>query len=232
MAAKKRFGLVDTGDAILVAPGNSNTAVVETVVKPTGERTYGEISLTLLQPNPYQPRMRPNEKKLQELAYSMRENGLIEAIVVRQSEHILGEYEIVCGHRRVKAAKLLKWERIRAEILSTCSDCQMQLIAVIENDQREDLHPLEVAAAYTSLLQMVDASGKRYTVRSLGKALGKNKDHIQMVKDLLTTPEDVKALFDEFPGFPIRLANELADLPEGDRAYLIDEYREHEIKAS
>lgn len=108
-----------------------------------------ELDLDRIQPNPLQPRLRFEPEKLEELASSIKENGVLQPIVVRKSG---GGYEIVVGERRWRAAQNIGLERIPA-IVQHVSDEKMLEMALVENIQRDDLSPIEEGQAYQLLAE-------------------------------------------------------------------------------
>ena len=113
--------------------------------KETGVTT---LNISAIEPNRFQPRRKFNKEKLQELAESLRENGIIQPIIVTRIEESL--YEIVAGERRLEASKLAGFKEIPVIIRSVTPREQLQF-AIIENVQREDLNPIELAIAYQQL---------------------------------------------------------------------------------
>ena len=224
--ARKKFGTLDT-ENFIVPGGTSNLAVVDAVVQ-DGERYHIEIDFRFLLPNPRQPRKVFHEQSIVELASSIAENGLIEEIVVRKSTQQDDFYEIICGERRVRACRdTLHWEKIPATVLTSCNDRQMLQIAIIENDQREQVSPYDLALGYKELYESVDDEGQRmYTIRSLAKALGKDKSVVQDLIDLTkAAPEALQLILDD-PTTPIRIVNEISDVPETeDRLHLAEGVR-------
>ncbi|MCI5786332.1 MAG: ParB/RepB/Spo0J family partition protein [Helicobacter trogontum] len=109
-------------------------------------------------PNPMQPRQIFNDESLRELANSIKENGLLQPIVVRQSES--EGYILIAGERRLRATKLLQKEHIQA-IVITAEDHKMRELALIENVQREDLNPIDLALCYQSLLKEHDLTQEK-----------------------------------------------------------------------
>ena len=107
------------------------------------------VQIKDIQKNPYQPRKEFSEEKIQELAQSIKENGLIQPIIVRKSP-VLG-YEILAGERRYRASIAAGLSEIPV-IIKQLSDQDMMLHSIIENLQRENLNPIEEAKAYQSLL--------------------------------------------------------------------------------
>lgn len=210
----------------------SDEKFIASVMKGASARITMEIEVHLIDPNPWQPRKRPmNTKNLEGLAVSIQKTGLIQSIVVRHHPTDQNRYQVACGHRRLAAVKELKWEKIRADVFVTCTDMQMRFFGLGENDQREELHPLDLAQSYHDLLQLNDDKGKQYNVRTLSKEIGKNKDHIQQYKSFVDLQEDLKTFWEENPDFSARLMSELSDLEEeGDRAFMIQQWKENELK--
>lgn len=108
------------------------------------------IKCDLIMPNPMQPRQSFNEESLRELADSIEQHGLLQPIVVREHEN--NTYILIAGERRLRATKLLQKEYIQAIIITT-EDYKMRELALIENVQREDLNPIDLALCYKALLQ-------------------------------------------------------------------------------
>ena len=127
------------------------------------------IRIEEIVPNPYQPRKEFDPIKLEELAESIKENGLIQPIIVRQSP-ILG-YELLAGERRLRACKLAQLKEVPV-IIKDLNDQEMRLQAIIENLQREDLNPIEEALSYQSL---VDRGMKH---DQIAKTIGKSRPYI------------------------------------------------------
>ncbi|HYU74908.1 MAG TPA: ParB/RepB/Spo0J family partition protein [Ktedonobacteraceae bacterium] len=237
--AKKKFGLDDmfpVSDSVTsTALSNAFPEVeeaVQSIVQDIG-RTYGDIPIESITPNPYQPRKSFDQQKLQELADSLSEDGMLSPILVRVSSRP-GMYEMAAGERRWRAAKLAGWTAVPAEILEACSDAKMKRIALLENIQREQLTPLELAEIYEALLQERDEGGKPvYTVRSLAEMLKKNKDHVDEHRALLRVPQDARQLIEEDPDIPVRVIRELGNVEDqADRTYLIEEVRARNLKTA
>ncbi len=144
-----------------------------------------EINLNELRSNPYQPRKTFNEDALNELAQSIKEHGVVQPIIVKQS--IYG-YEIVAGERRTKAARKAGLQTIPA-IIKDFNDQQMKEIALVENIQRENLNPIEEAQAYQSILRE-----NNLTQEELAQKFGKSRTHITNLLGLLVLPEETKKL--------------------------------------
>lgn len=140
------------------------------------------VKLNEIKPNPYQPRKNFDEDQLNELADSIRENGIFQPILVRSN--IIG-YEIISGERRAKAAKIAGLEDVPV-IVYDYTDKQMMEVALIENIQREDLNVVEEAGSYQQLLVNLD-----YTQEELSKRIGKSRSHISNLIRLLGLEEEM-----------------------------------------
>ncbi len=149
------------------------------------------ISIEKIKPNRHQPRTIFNEEKLQELAESIKENGLIEPIVVVRSV-APGEYELIAGERRLRASKLAGLTEIRAIIQEGASDKDKLDLALIENIQREDLNPIEEAKAYKKYSEEY-----KYTQEQIAKIVKKNRSVIANTMRLLNLPENIQNMIIE-----------------------------------
>jgi len=141
-----------------------------------------EIKLSDLVDNPYQPRLDYNEKELQELANTIKENGLLQPITVVKKDK---KYTIIAGHRRKRAFELLKKEKIPAIVSEHISDNDLRILATIENLTRVDLSLLEEAKAYSDII----ASGVK--IKELAKKLGKSESDISRKRKLLNLSETI-----------------------------------------
>ena len=137
------------------------------------------IRISDIQKNPYQPRKEFSKEKIQELAQSIKENGLIQPIIVRQSP-VIG-YEILAGERRYRASIEAGLSEVPV-ITKKLSDQDMMVHSIIENLQREDLNPIEEAKAYQSLID------KGYTHADIAEKMGKSRPYITNLVRLLTLP--------------------------------------------
>ncbi|MBR3654377.1 MAG: ParB/RepB/Spo0J family partition protein [Elusimicrobia bacterium] len=149
------------------------------------------ISIDKIKPNRHQPRTIFNEEKLQELAESIKQNGLIEPIVVVRSV-APGEYELIAGERRLRASKLAGLTEIRAIIQEGASDKDKLDLALIENIQREDLNPIEEAKAYKKYSEEY-----KYTQEQISSIVKKNRSVIANTMRLLNLPENVQNMIIE-----------------------------------
>ena len=149
------------------------------------------ISISDLTRNPYQPRQNFKEEKLEELANSIRKNGIIQPIAVRPSKSNVGKYEIVAGERRWLAAQRAGMHEIPVTILEL-SDVESLEVAIVENIQRDDLNPIEEARGYKRLNEEF-----KYDHESISKLMSKSRSHISNTLRLLTLPKDVIAMLEE-----------------------------------
>lgn len=140
------------------------------------------ISITDIQKNPYQPRKEFDGEKLDELAQSIKENGIIQPIIVRQSP-VIG-YEILAGERRYRASLLAGLTSIPA-VVKQLSDQEMMIQSIIENLQRENLNPIEEARAYEALVD------KGFTHAEIADKMGKSRPYISNSIRLLSLPEQI-----------------------------------------
>ncbi|NDU94333.1 ParB/RepB/Spo0J family partition protein [Spirosoma terrae] len=147
--------------------------------------TMTEISLLLIETNPFQPRSRFDEEALHELAESIRVQGIIQPITVRQ----LGKdrYQLISGERRLQASKLIGMTHIPAYV-RTANDQQMLEMALIENIQRENLNSIEIALSYQRLI--TECSLKQ---EELGERVGKNRTTVNNYIRLLKLPPVIQA---------------------------------------
>ena len=171
-----------------------------------------EINILDVEPMPGQPRKLFDKKKLEELANSIREHGVIQPILVKKDET---GYKIIAGERRWRASKLVGLKTIPA-IVKDYTDTKTKQVALIENIQREDLNIMEVASALKELMEI-----EEYTVSDVSKVTGKSQSSVSNIVRLLKlTPEVQKMVLD-------------GELVEGQaRALLAIEDREEQIKVA
>ena len=156
------------------------------ILKDVDER--GGVSLIPIEQilvNPTQPRIEIREEPLQELAASIKEKGLLQPILVRRKE---GVYEIIAGERRFRAAKIAGLQEIPA-IIKDVDDREALELAMIENLQREDLNPIEVASVYQRFVEEFD-----YTHEVLAKKVGVERSSVTNYIRLLKLPDWIRTL--------------------------------------
>ncbi len=150
---------------------------------------YREVDIDLLQPNRFQPRKKFDQESLKELANSIKENGVIQPIIVRKLEN--GKYEIIAGERRWKASFLAGLEKVPV-IIKDEDDNNLLQLALIENIHREDLSPIEEARALKQLSEEF-----KLTHEEIGKKMGKSRGYITNMIRILSLPEEIKELIEE-----------------------------------
>ncbi len=147
------------------------------------------VNIELLKPNPQQPRTEFDEDALLELSESIKEHGVIQAVLVEEAEN--GEYYIIAGERRTRASKLAGLKEIPVRVQKFSEQKKLE-VALIENIQRENLSPLEEAKAYHNLMELANI-----TQEDVAKRVGKNRSTVANALRLLKLPEDMqKALLD------------------------------------
>jgi ParB family transcriptional regulator, chromosome partitioning protein len=148
-----------------------------------------EVDIDLIDPNPDQPRLRFNEDKLNELAQSIRANGLVQPLLLRRSAN--GRYQIVAGERRWRAAQLAALPKVHA-VVRNIPDSKLLELALIENIQREELNPIEEASAYQRLIHNLGL-----TQDEVAQQVGKDRSSIANYLRLLKLPEDVQRMLED-----------------------------------
>ena len=149
------------------------------------------VSISDLSRNPYQPRQHFSEEKLEELVNSIRKNGIIQPIAVRESKTQSGKYEIIAGERRWLAAQKAGLHKIPVIVLDL-TDVESLEVAIVENIQRDDLNPIEEAKGYKRLNEEF-----KYDHESISKLMSKSRSHISNTLRLLSLPSDVIAMLEE-----------------------------------
>lgn len=144
-----------------------------------------ELPIDGILPNPFQPRKRFDESKLEELGESIRQHGIVQPLVVRQKGN---SYELVVGQRRLQAARIVGLEKVPV-VVRHFEDIEMVQVALIENLQREELNPMEEAEAYN---QLVEEFGM--TQEELAKVLGRSRPTITNTLRLLNLSPEVQAI--------------------------------------
>ena len=154
-----------------------------------GKERIERVKLTDIVPNPFQPRKRFGEKKMEELISSIKEKGVLQPILVRPAEN---GYEIVAGERRWRAAQELQIGEIPAIVRKDIKDADSLEISLIENLQRDELNPIEEAKAYREFSDKF-----AHTLEKIGLIMGKDKATISNSLRLLGLSEDIQHLVEE-----------------------------------
>ncbi|HEY3885265.1 MAG TPA: ParB/RepB/Spo0J family partition protein [Vicinamibacterales bacterium] len=156
-------------------------------VQPAADRSL-EIDVDLLRPNKFQPRTDMNDERIEDLARSIRANGIIQPIVVRRAEGgEAAKYEIIAGERRWRAAQRAGLLKVPV-VVRDVPDDRLLAVALIENIQRENLNPIEEAHAYRRL-----ADEFHLTQEQIADAVGKDRSSIANYVRLLRLPHEVRA---------------------------------------
>ncbi len=142
------------------------------------------VDISKIRPNPEQPRKTFSENSLKELAESIKENGILQPILVREKD---GYYEIIVGERRWRAAQIAGLKEIPVIVKNDLDNAEMLKLAIIENVQREDLNPIELATAYNELIEKYNL-----TQEDLSRMIGKSRSSIANTVRLLKLPQKVK----------------------------------------
>ena len=156
--------------------------------KKSSDNDSDEVPITMVQPNPNQPRTNFKKQELEELAESIKQNGLLQPILVRRKDDI---YEIIAGERRWQASKLAGLKKVPIRIRDVDDDETIAL-ALIENIQRSDLNPIEEAYGYR---RMMERSGMTQT--QVAQAVSKGRSTIANSLRLLELPEEAQQLLFE-----------------------------------
>lgn len=188
--AKKQYGLGKGLGAILPGAehhleemrrpvGYVNKEIVSTTgATPAKASDIIRIHIDLIEPNPYQPRMTFDEQALEELSESIKALGLIQPITVRSRSE--GKYQIVSGERRYRACRMAGMEVIPAYIVQT-DDKGMLEMAIVENIQREDLDPIEIAMSYQRLIDECHLTQDQMAQR-VGKKRSSITNYLRLLK--------------------------------------------------
>ncbi|MCR5194619.1 MAG: ParB/RepB/Spo0J family partition protein [Alphaproteobacteria bacterium] len=150
-----------------------------------------KIPLAQIGVNPDQPRKTFNESDLADLSASIREKGVLQPILLRSVSGRPYSYEIVAGERRFRASKMAGLTEIPALVKNLADDNAME-IALIENVQRENLNPMEEAAAYVNLMTKC-----KYTMEDVSRLIGKSESYIRNFLRLNSLPDSVKKMVEQ-----------------------------------
>lgn len=220
MASPKNRGL---GRGLEALFNNSEIDTKEIPIeksKESQEKGISFIDIHDIKPNENQPRKSFDENKLEELAVSIKEHGLIQPIILRKAQK---GYEIVAGERRWRACRKAGIKEIPC-IIKELSDEQNMLLAIIENMQREDLNPIEEAEG---LNQMITTFGM--TQEQVSKSVGKSRPYITNALRLLKLPESVREMVSNGK-LSTGHARAIAGISETEKQIRIAEYAvEHEL---
>ena len=167
------------------SPAVTSVEATTPIAPETSDPGLRQIDVDRIWPNPNQPRKEFDETALNELAQSMKRDGLIQPVVVRPAREA-GQYELIAGERRWRAAQVAGLLKVPAIVREVADDHVLEL-ALIENLQREDLNPVEAAMAFRSL---IDELG--LTQQEVGERVGKDRASIANLLRILNLPAAVR----------------------------------------
>jgi ParB family chromosome partitioning protein len=173
-------------NALLPTRPTASTPVVVEAAPPAEEVT--QLAIESIEPNPLQPRRSFQQERLNELAQSIRSNGIIQPLVVRRHAE---RYQLVAGERRWRAAKLAGVDKVPV-VIQDIPDDRLLEITLIENIQREDLNPIETAVAFDRLARELHLNHEEIGLRT-----GKDRSTIANLIRLLQLPPDIQQLIAE-----------------------------------
>jgi len=180
---KKRGSLGRGLSAIL----GDNTTKISTKIREESVPLVGtthEIAISKIETNPFQPRIEFSQEKLHELAASIEQLGIIQPITVRKLQE--NKYQLISGERRFRASQLAGLNKIPS-FIRIANDQEMLEMALVENIQREDLNPIEVALSYQRLIDEI-----KLTQEECSERVGKNRSTVTNFLRLLKLPSEIQ----------------------------------------
>ena len=211
MAVQKKYQALGRGLDALIATGE---------VKTSGSSSIGEISVSLIVPNPNQPRRDFSDKSLDELADSIKELGIVQPITLRNMGD--GSYQIIAGERRWRAAQRAGLKTVPAYIRTADDEKTMQM-ALVENIQREDLNPIEIALAYQGLIEQYGLKQEELSAK-----VGKKRATVTNYLRLLKLPAQVQmALKNNVERIGLDEAFIKVTLPNGEKKKIMHDMPDH-----
>lgn len=168
--------------------GRGLSALLGEETSVTGKEELLDINIDLIEPNSEQPRTRFNDEDLDELAQSIKANGIVQPIIVRRKN---GKFQIVAGERRWRAAQKAGLQNVPA-VVKDVSDDKLLELALIENIQRQELNAIEEAKAYKNLVETIGL-----TQEMIAERVGKNRTVITTFMRLLKLPNNIQKLIEE-----------------------------------
>ena len=180
---RKKHGL---GRSVDFGGGVGSLLGAKPVIPMNGPQQALELPINDIARSPYQPRRDFREEELKELAESLKNNGLVQPPTVRRLAN--GRYELIAGERRMRAAQLAGWKKIRVTVVEV-DDATAAVMTTTENIQREDLNPIEEAVSYKTLQDKFD-----WTQQEVAEKVGKGRATVANAIRLLELPEEVREL--------------------------------------
>jgi ParB family chromosome partitioning protein len=173
------------GLGALIPDASSYTKPAKTIEEAVKTGNIAEIEIEKVETNPFQPRTQFDEQALKELAESIKQLGIIQPITVRILKK--GKFQLISGERRLRAAKIAGLEKIPA-FVRKANDQEMLEFALVENIQRENLNPIEIAITYQRLIDECDLTQDKLSERT-----GKGRSSISNYLRLLKLPPEIQA---------------------------------------
>ena len=184
----KERGVLGRGLASILSANNTDTkntlAKNEQNSNLSNIRDIHHILISQIVTNPFQPRVNFNQEKLNELATSIEQLGVIQPITVRKMQE--KKFQLISGERRLRASQILGIKKIPA-FIRIANDKEMLEMALVENIQREDLNPIEIALSYQRLIEEVNLTQEECSLR-----IGKNRSTVTNFLRLLKLPEEIQ----------------------------------------
>lgn len=186
--AEKRSPLGRGLNALFGEDDSTPTFAHENITSVSAKSGVTRLPLATMEPGPFQPRKIFTDEGIEELAMSLKQHGMVQPIVVRAKPGAAGQYEIIAGERRWRAAQRVPLHEVPV-VIQEIDDKTALEIALIENLQRADLNAVEEARAYQRLIDEY-----AYKHDQLATVLGKSRSHISNMLRLLQLPESVQQL--------------------------------------
>ena len=180
---RKKHGL---GRSVDFGGGAGSLLGAKPVIPMNGPQQALELPINDIARSPYRPRRDFREEELKELAESLKNNGLVQPPTVRKLAN--GRYELIAGERRMRAAQLAGWKKIRVTVVEV-DDATAAVMTTTENIQREDLNPIEEAVSYKTLQDKFD-----WPQQEVAEKVGKGRATVANAIRLLELPEEVREL--------------------------------------
>ena len=152
-------------------------------------KDFKMVPIELIKPGPWQPRKTFDKKELESLSISIKKQGIIQPVILKENKKIKNQYLLIAGERRWRACQLVKIHEIPALIRNEIDDEKVAELSLVENIQRSELNPIEEAEGYQSLLD-----NYKYTQDDISKAVGKSRSYIGNIIRLLSLSDKAKEL--------------------------------------
>jgi ParB family chromosome partitioning protein len=168
--------------------GKGLEAIISTPIEQIAskqKKSIQDVDVSLIDPNPYQPRMEMDQEAFEELKRSIKEKGIIQPIAIRLQEN--GRFQLIAGERRLKAAIAVGLDTIPSYLLEVTSDEEMLEMALIENVQREHLNPIDLAKGYQRLIDEI-----KLTQEEVAEKIGKDRATVANIIRLLKLPDQIQ----------------------------------------